>query len=219
MSESEPIPTNAPSRRRFRQISLRTLLLLTAAVAVWVAHLKNRHDNQILAKQIEAMWPLAHELVIEDPSQIAVVKQDERWYDQNDWKVYLPEGNYRLCVATREITENGSPPATKSTPLSAGTYHLAIKQKRDESKDWRVSIAVDGEEVLGVQEPAAWDAGHGSSGGGQYSSCTQFPPDQPVVLFRRRFTVETAPGSYSTPQGPTNGILLWIERAGQPTGQ
>lgn len=193
------------------QIGLRTLLLLTAAVAVWLTHLKNRHDIADLTQKITAMRPLAHELFVDDPSQIAVVKQEERWYDQNDWKVHLPPGGYRLCLATQDINNDGLAPINSSAPLAAGTHDLALEQSRTKNKDWRMVVTTNGEEVLRVEEPADWNPGHGSSGGGQFSKSTQLPPDKPMVLFRRRFMVPTSATGYSTPMGPGPGLLLWIE--------
>ena len=211
---SEPIETKPAPRRTYRQISLRTLLLLTAAVAVWVAHFKNRSDNEHFTEQINTMRPLARELIVVDPSLAAVVKQDEHWYDQNDWKYFLPDGDYRLQIATREIDEKGLAPVTQSVPIKAGMGHVGLEQKRNQNRDWLVTITAEGKEILSFEEPADWDAGRGSSGGGLHSESTQLPPDEPIVLFRRRFMVETMPGggSYTTPQGPSNGLLLWIEQ-------
>jgi len=189
---------------------LRTLLLLTAAIAVWIAHAKNRHDNDKFTTQIAAMRPLAHELVIADPEQIAVVKQDERWYDQNDWKIYLPEGSYVLNLASREITEDKLVTPAKSVPITAGQHHLAVDQKRNADGSSQVTVAVDGEVLMTIDEPAGWDPGHGSSGGGHFSTSTQLPPKEPLILFRRRFTELTPTGTYSAPAGPSNGLLLWI---------
>ena len=196
-----------------RQVSLRTFLLLTAAVAVWIAHAKNRHDNEHVATQIKSLRPMARELMIEDPSLITVVKKEERWYDQNDWSVYLPEGSYRLCLATRDVAEGGLAPVSESISLSQGTHDIVLEQKRLEDKSWRTVVLLNGAEVLRVEEPANWNSGHGSTGGGQFSTSTQLPVNEPVMLFRRRFSVKTATGSHNTPKGPANGTLLWIERA------
>lgn len=204
------LPRTAP-RKAFVQVSLRTLLLLTAAVGVWVAYFKNRHDTADLAQKITSMRPLARELFVDDPSRIAVVKQEERWYDQNDWKVYLPPGEYRLCLATQNIDEKELAPINQSVSIDPGTHDLALEQTRIQDKAWRIVVMVDGEEVLRVEEPAGWNAGHGSSGGGQFSNSTQLPAHEPVVLFRRRFMVPTSPSGYAAPMGPCNGLLLWIE--------
>ena len=218
MAAIESSSSKEPVRARsFRQVSLRTLLLLTAAVGVWIAHAKNRYDIDHFAQQIEAMQPMARELIVQDPTQISVVKQEERWYDQNDWKLYLPEGKYKLSLATRDITENKLTAPAKTVSLPAGTHHVVLEQKRHKAEGWKISVLVNEKEVLRLDEPADWDPGHGSSGGGQYSRCTELLPTEPVVLFRRRFTVKTPTGGYSAPTEPCNGLLLWIEPSDSET--
>jgi hypothetical protein len=194
-----------------RQFSLRTLFLLTAAIALWIAHTKNHYGNVKLAGQIQGMRPLARELMIDDPDRIAVVKHDERWYDQNVWKLYLPSGSYRLCLATKEVGTDGLATINKSVAIDPGTRELALEQQQANDKSWRVIVTVDGEEVLRADEPAAWNPGEGSAGGGDFSRSTQIAPQEPVVLFRRRFMVQATAGSSSIPMGPCDGLLLWIE--------
>jgi hypothetical protein len=204
-------PSPLPARKTVRQFNLRTLFLLTAAVAVWIGHAKNHYENVNLANQIEAMRPLARELMIDDPDQIAVVKCDEHWYDQNEWRVHLPTGSYRLCLATKEVDTGGLATINKSIPIESGTHELALEQKQAVDKSWFIIVTVDGAEVLRASEPTAWNTGHGSSGGGDFSRSTQIAPEKPVVLFRRRFMVKTVPSGYSIPMGPCDGLLLWIE--------
>jgi hypothetical protein len=199
------------ARKKVRQFSLRTLFLLTAAIAVWIAYAKNCSENASLAKQIEAMRPLAHELLVDDPDQIAVVKQDEHWYDENEWKVHLPSGSYRLCLATKEVDTDGLATINKSVAIVAGTHDLALELKRADDKSWLIIVTMDGEEVLRVDEPTAWNPGQGSAGGGEFSRSTRIARQETVVLFRRRFMVQAASGGSSMPMGPCDGLLLWIE--------
>jgi hypothetical protein len=200
------------------QVGLRTLLLLVAAVAVWLTYFVNLRHNASLELRIKALLPLAHELVVDDPGKIAAVKLEEYWFDENRWDVYLPDGSYRLCVATREIDDQKLAPAVKCAPIPSGRHRIALEQK--EGKEVRrVAIAVDGRELLAVEEPKEWDPGFGSSGGGQYSVSEQFVADQPVVLFRRRFMRDDGKGVHTIPTGPTEGLMVWIEPIGGPKAE
>lgn len=187
-----------------------------AAIGVWTAYFVNRRTNESLDKRIAALKPLARELEIKDPNKIAVVKCEELWYDENQWDLYLPSDGFRLVVATRQIDGEGQPAVNKSVPLPAGKCRLELTQT-DVQTGFEVKVTRNGQELLKVEEEKGWDPGGGSSGGGQYTISEQFPPDKPVVLFRRRFTVPTklpsGATSHQSPTGPANGLILWIEPA------
>src|SRR4051794_9487637 len=80
-----PASVPEPPRRRGFQVSLRTLVLLIAAIGVWITYFNSRHQISSLGKRIASTRPLAHELVISDPSKIAVVKREELWMDDHRW--------------------------------------------------------------------------------------------------------------------------------------
>lgn len=200
-----------PARRKFTaQFSLRTLLLLTAAVAVWIGIFVTRRETQRLNIDAQQLRPLARELFVDDPQQIAVIKRLEEWYDENIWDLHLPQA-MRLCVASREIDDKGTPPIMKEVAIPAGRRAVEIRSDRLPDKSWRTIVLLDGAEVLAVDEPADWNAGRGSSGGGAFSTSTQLPANKTVELFRRRFMVETSPGISNSPNGPANGLMLWLE--------
>lgn len=204
-------PSRSPVRKRW-QISLRTVFLLVAAVAVWITYFINRRENTALEARIASALPLAHELIVDDPSKFAVVKLEEYWYDENRWDLYLPPGSYRLCLATHKI-ENGAPaPLEKSTPIQAGRHRVDIEVEKDRDLS-RITVSCDGIKVLTAEEPKEWDPGFGSEGGGHFSLSEQLPTDQPMILFRRRFMqpIPGASGSSAVPDGPAEGLLLWIE--------
>jgi hypothetical protein len=197
-------------------VSVWTLILLIVTSASWMAVAVNRRDIAAFEARIKQTAPLARELVVDDARQVAVVKTDELWYDDNEWDLYLPAGAYRLCLATRGVDSNGFPGEPKRVPLAAGRHRIRLDQRSDQPA-YVIAALCDGAEVLRLQEPNEWDAGSGSEGGGRFSTSTQSDPRQPVVLMRRRFFgPRDANGRSSAPAGPTNGILLWIEPAPGP---
>src|SRR5690349_19745637 len=106
---STPTPPQPAARNRW-QFSLRTILLIMAAVGVWTAVLINRREIPLLTQRITSMRPLARELVVKDESKIAVVKCEETWYDENEWLIYLPSDNYQLSLATQQIDQHDKVP-------------------------------------------------------------------------------------------------------------
>lgn len=204
-------PTARPRRSWLPQVGLRSLFLLVAAIGVWTSYFINLREINSLNARITTVRPLARDLVIDDPSQVAVVKLQEMWYDENRWDVYLPEGQYQVCIATREITEDGIARASNRKPIPSGRHRIAFEQQ-DGTTGRRLVVNLDDAKLLSVEESSDWDPGRGSVGGGQFSVSEQSPANQPVVLFRRRFMLLQSGSVSSTPTGPVNGILLWIER-------
>jgi hypothetical protein len=208
------LAASRPGRRRW-QVGLPTLLLLMAAIAVWMAYLINRRQNARLEARIRASVPLVHELVIHDPAKIAVVKLEEYWHDENRWDVYLPDGPYRLCLATRGIDDQGLAPVVTSRPIEAGRRLVALEDRVDGDVR-RVTVAVDGNERLTVEEPEQRGPRPSSSTNVVGSSSQQLPADLPAEVFRRRYRRQDAKGRLISSHGWADGILLWIERTPGP---
>jgi hypothetical protein len=198
-------------RKNWWQVRLRSLFLVMAAIGVWTAFFTNRQRIASLESGIAAMRPLTRELIIKDENSIAVVKMEELWYDENQWEIYLPSGQYRLFLATREIDKTGLAPVLKSESVMAGKHRLALEQ-RDKKGFWQVMVTWDGAPLMTAEEAKDWYPGTGSEGGGEFSQSTKLPVDEPVIFFRRRFTRLDANRQTITPPGPTEGVLLWLER-------
>lgn len=212
---NEPDETSsAPgqTQRRRWQIGLRTAFLVMAAIAVWMAYSVNRRHNETLRERINLLVPLAHELVIDDPRKIAVVKMEEYWMGHNRWEIYLPAGSYRLGVATREIRGHGFPASAENAPISAGRHVVAVEQHKRGDK-WHVTVLCDDKEVVAVDETKDWETNNGASSTGQGSPSEQLPPDQPVVLLRSSFFPPQPATTAAEFEAQANGVLLWIERA------
>ena len=203
--EDAPAAARPTGRRRW-QVGLRTLVLLTAVIAAWMAYFFNKRQNAALAAQIEALVPLARDLVVNDPKQIAVVKLDDLWRQEDRWEIYLPDGRYRLRLATHGIGAEGYAEVSEGAALSAGRHRLVVVQRSDGDAS-RVTARWDGTELIEKKEPAGWHSGNSLTTGGDYSVSEQLPPEGPLLLLRRRFLAPK--GAIAA---PGDGVLLWIER-------
>jgi hypothetical protein len=190
-----------------------TLLLFTAAVAAWVGWWQVEQQSARLQMQIETMQKLQRKLIVHDPAQFAIIELHELWYDEDRWDVYLPPGrNYRLKLATREVDEKELPEPGGEAEISSGRHTVELLQKKLKDPDgFHLAIQVDGQTVLEAREQADWHPSRGSSDNVGYDQQKQLPVNQPLVIKRRRFMVQQSKTSASTPDGPTAGILIWIE--------
>lgn len=207
--QDESAVSNRPVRNRW-QIGLQTLCLLVVAVGVWTNFAVNRSRNAELEARIAVMRPLARELTIEDPGKIAIIKLDELWMGDNQWDLYLPEGRYRLCMATHDIKQSGLAPVVKSARIGPGRHHIELAQQEIKA-GWQVVARWDGVGEISTDELKAWDTGSSSTSEGGYTTSTQLPADQLVTLLRLQFIVQGT--RTTTSSASADGILLWIERA------
>ncbi len=156
------------------------------------------------------MKRMVRELIIEDPQQVAVVKLPEMWMDDRRWDIHLPEGEFVIRLATRQIDKEGLAPVAAEAPIDSGRHRFELQE--DDSEDgWRITVLVDDRPAIEAAEKAGWYPGRGFEGPGGITICEQRPPERPVELERERFTRRTKSGTYMAPEKPTNGLLLWIE--------
>ncbi len=184
------------------------MLLLTAVVAVWVAYFSLHRQTFRLEQEIAWMREWDGELVIEDTEQIAVVMLPQMWIDEARWETHLPEGEYIMRLATREIGDQGVAPAAEETLVNSGEHRIELLQS-DEGGRRRIMVIVDDRPVLKTTVASDWDPRRGYVGGGNFAICEQLPAHEPVVLFRRRFLPQSGP---LTSNVLASGLLIWIER-------
>lgn len=215
--ESVPGPVegapNATAARRSRwQFGLRSMLAATALVAVWTAHVNNRRVIRDLEGRIESIRHLARELEVTDPARFASVKLDALWYDENRWDLHVPDGSFRVCLATRGIEQNEFPADFRWRPLPPGRRSMELKQSSD-ADGQRISVLVDGSPLVEAVEPKEWLPSAGTSTNEMNEGkADPSKPDRRPLVFRRRFMVPKGQGSSAAPDGPGGGILMWIER-------
>jgi len=145
------------------------------------------------------------------------------------WDITTPNDNYQVCIATREITEEGPAEAVQTRPLKAGKHTVCFEKKRD-GVFWRFTLT-EGEEILLLAtEPLDWEYGPDQMSGS--STAFGLRPNNPLapgVFYRHRmhtrgpkfkkkfkdqngkeFEIEM------DDPGPTNGVLVWIEKIEKP---
>jgi hypothetical protein len=71
---------------------------------------------------------------------------------------------------------------------------------------------LDDQPVIEITEPADWNPRHGGAGGALWERPHQ-PSDiaWPVELYRVVFFVEKPNQRFGPPEGPSNGVLLWLQ--------
>ncbi len=195
------------------QWNLRTLFLLTAAVAVWVAYLHFCYETPRLRQRIITMQEMARELVIEDEQQIAAVVPRPEWFGERQWDVYLPDGEFVLCLATREIPMIGLAPVARQAPISPGRHRIELIRYEN---NWgpHIKIVVDNQKCLEFEESEDWSSAKRSDGTNTFERGKQLPPDEPLILQRDRFMYPGPDGLLEWPGKTANGLMLWIEQSG-----
>ena len=210
MNIDKSIVTGQP--RLFRmQVGLRHLLLLTLCVGAWVAHWTNQSHIAKLKPRLATLQKLAPELIVSDPSRIAIVRLESKWSTEMRWDIYVPSSNFQLCLATRDIAESGYPDPNEYISLPKGRYELQIEEV-NQPDGYRIRVTRDEETFLDVVETPTF-ASNGSSSSYRSGPSLQFDGSTEIDLLRRRFMVPMlgSPGSSQTPTGPTDGVLLWIK--------
>ena len=190
------------------QVSLVTLFLAIALIAVWLAWWQTGQSIERLERQMPGLRNVARELFVDDPAMFAVVKQVGQWFGENICRIHVPaDQSYQLCLALEFIDEEGFPDPLRFVSLPSGEHQIEIRYdtQREESI---VRILVDEQTVIQESRPKDWEPRVGSSGGMPFTQSTQYPTDGPVILFRRRFSV---PSGVNPPTSPSAGILVWVE--------
>ena len=211
----DPLPETGRSKRessladpiRFRW-DLRTLFLLTAAVAVWTGYFRCRQPLPGLRDDISRMEEMTAELVIVDPKEITVAWQPQPWLDRPRWDIYVPGDGFVMRLATREIAFTGLAPIVAQAPISPGRHRIELRYTK-KNEQWEISLRIDDRSVLTPNEPGEWHQEFGDCMG--HWGCFRHPYNGRYAdLYRLRFVHPGTP----TNAPPANGLLLWIESPG-----
>ncbi|MGY8769344.1 MAG: hypothetical protein ACKVH8_13080 [Pirellulales bacterium] len=215
---SDPFSTNeaaAPAKNsspRLLQFSVLTIMLLTAAVGVWVAQIQTTEQTEQMRLEIPSLQKAARELIITDPNQYAAVQHPMIWNNDFRWRIYLPEDHqYQLAFATEEIDSNNLVEPFDTKVIEPGEYELELQYEKEKDDSFRITVLLDKEVIFEKLHPAGWNDNSGSSGSSNISDSVQRDVDAPLEIMRTRFHQRDEKGNTSSAKGPTNGILIWLD--------
>jgi hypothetical protein len=232
------VPPSPPVRaRRFGlRFSLLTLcgLVLVAcfAAAYWgvtrreaaavqrAALLAERVETQ--QREIERLKAELGYLTINDPAKIHVLQLPTRDNYHWKWRIYLPEGRWKVFQGAGGVRPQGFDNVAHSmSSLEAGEFTLeALVDRSPDGSPRFLWIRDNGKSTIGISEEnyerlksgAGW-----STLGGIGRTELRAVNDAPLELLRVRShkVLSEEPGSRTTgtTDEPTFGLLLWIERA------
>jgi len=204
---------NKTSNPRF-QFGILTALLVMTAFATWTSWFLSKNDAERLARQLPALRNSARELDIVDVDQYAISRLLADWFGELKWRLFLPDsGSYRVCLATEDIDQSGYPEAEETYELMSGRHNCEFRIKKD-SGQYVLEFLVDEKVVLTKIQPTDWNPDRGKSTSGAIGFSQQQPTDQPFQIHRSRFMEPVGEFGAASPQGPSNGVLIWIEKVG-----
>ena len=202
------------STKRRPQVTLMTLLLLVAAVAVWLANVRTNKETQRYTSQLPGLQKLNRELLVYDPSQFTTVGKIPEWNGEAKGEIWVPSGKaYVLCMALDGVQNAPVLPEPEvETPIAAGQHSIEFFTDQDK-KGTTYTVKLDGEVALTQWRPKDWEPRTGFSGGANWSTSRQHENDAPWELFRRRFSVQTGKNTWGEPKSPGPGMLVWIDES------
>lgn len=215
-----------PRRNSWLQVGLKHILLATLLAATWMAYYSNQAKINVMSPQYAQLRAMALELIVRDPSRIAVIALDYNLDVSHSWRVYIPDDGYELCMATRNIGQQGLSADFVKVALPAGNYELGLSENEIEEdskmvflKDGiRIAILKDGKPLLETVEPSDWRGSANSSASGHGNISTQYDGRTPIELLRKKYMVQSpaSPQSWTSPTTPANGAHIWIQRTEPP---
>ena len=203
-------------RNSFR-FGLLELLLMTAAIAVWIPAILAFRTIPELEADIQIMRKATLDLLVEDPTQLTVRALPSVWQKMDVWKYYAPpEAGLELRMATEGINARGLPVDYQAVSLPAGKHLIQLKNARN-ANGFHKSLYIDGEMVLEKHHPNSWLDFRSTASTTDIENASQtFPLTQVVTLREERASPNhpLAKSGYRVVQlegdQDHKGLVLWL---------
>ncbi|MDB4540416.1 hypothetical protein N9250_01880 [bacterium] len=201
--------------RRSMRFGLSELLLLTAAIAVWIPVFVARRRIPPLERDIQIMRRATTDLFVEDETQLTARVLPNILPHLSVWKCRSPlDAKLELRMATEGINSLGLPTGYQSVVLPGGANTIHLKTIKDQH-GFHEFVYLDGAVVLEEHHPLEWaDTFTSSSKTDVGREAGTFPLDQVLMLVDERYSLrhpylknEIAPAAADQDH---KGVLLWI---------
>ena len=144
----------SPNAGRRTIYSLRTLILLTTAIAVWVPGVIAHYAAKGLTASNASMRLASQDFQIDDPEELTARRMPNLIRNWEVWKVHIPASRpYRVCLAAGELSPLGDPSDHPSRELPPGRHEVALKIDRQDRHRWECWI--DGQRWTDVEHAPA----------------------------------------------------------------
>jgi hypothetical protein len=215
--------------RLLPRISLATAFLLTTIVGLSIVTFRLWREVAPLREQVRSMRSELGLLNIEDPTVAQAIQLGSREADHWKWRIYLPPGSeYELFVYSGRripphkglnwfaaVKKDGS---GMSTTMDGGEFVFEVRLVKKGMK-WMVStsrgLGGDDGEMSIDGDWLSQKMGRSVSSSAGFDKATTFRPGEAIHLMSIFEPVVTQNGtstSWTSPTGPANGIVIWIEQ-------
>jgi hypothetical protein len=215
--------------RLLPRISLATAFLLTTIVGLLIVTFQLWREVAPLREQVRNMRTELGLLNIEDPTVAQAIQLGTRETDHWKWRIYLPPGaEYELFVYSGKtipprrglnwfaaVKKDGS---GISTTMDGGEFVFEVRLVK-KGTQWMVStsrgLGGDDGEMSIDGDWLSQKIGRGVSSSAGFDKAATFRPGEAIHLMSMFEPVVTKNGtstSWTSPTGPANGIVIWIEQ-------
>lgn len=202
---------DTPLRRKGSRFSLRTLLLLTAIIALSVTVAMQYRELRPLRKEVARLRNEVGELNVEDPAKLHAIRVETDSELEWKWRIWIPENaSYRLRADGGLVPAEGFPTGGGTMYLREPGEHVIRYAIRRDPRDGRWNGSLHGPTGSVGKDHQLWVewASTTSTSSGVGTSTRSYDTDRRVEIIRHR--VSQAKSSADI-EDPASGFIVWLE--------
>lgn len=138
-------PTEERNLSHHFRFNLLSLFLIVACAAVWMSYRVNQDHYRQLKNEISGLKAKVGELDVLDPALFASQELPMCWSDKPKWQVWVPDGEFDLCIAT-SYASPGVRDALYRSRIAPGMRHISMDAV-GKGEEWKIGVTVDGQDL------------------------------------------------------------------------